>query len=854
MEISGESFIGVIAQLPFESQSAGDIYNSFCTIQPVAFQDGRRTSPDQFPNNGLIWWMLRSNANRFANPGQLVSFVVEDAIDPKTDDPSGNMFQADRASVERCALDDVVEILTVPPVSIQRANDLVSRANLLTVDHPPCGMVLVRWQNNLYGPLRTIQSEADRPGEYRIGFASPSAGQPVFRLPCSELDSLVSATDRALHVEVALDSQLRERSHQVSRCEYELLPIAVYEDLKTIAKDRILLESDSEVLRRASKGILTRKRRRLLTDLLVEFEEGLTEANAADLAEDTKDVIEKVGRAIAADLGQAEEVAEALMESGLLDERIQAGIEGRVEKYIESRATTITADIEEHVSNERAELENLSRQRTRQKEDLQSQARRAQESLERDLAEATKEQRAGLDRERADLDKQAEGLEREREVLEKRLERVTDRLTNARDDVINDFLTLAPLLNQTRLLSSPTEHLHSSVEARKSSISTPAQLGPFTLHPHLSAEADPPTASDLSEVQFFERFVKHTRDSGFVYRRIDLASFHISAKTCDLTVLGGVSGTGKSSLPRLYAEALAGADSAGTDRYQLVGVNPSWLDVGDLLGRVNALDARFQPSESGLFSLLIHAHEEYRRWESDSGVYLVCLDEMNLAYVEHYFSVFLQVLESPPAHRRLQCFAKEVVSPDSTFARWASLDLPPSLRFVGTVNFDETTKPLSLRVLDRVNLIKLRPGRLGDLDLSTTASIGSTADGATVTSAMFESWKKSAQPARNVAELLDSLRGPLADLGCPLSPRRYRSLCQFLASSPAELLTPIQALDLQISQRLLPQIRGLFRREAQDAFETVVSLLEKHDATFSESLQALEELRGGDYSLAPELA
>ena len=52
---------------------------------------------------------------------------------------------------------------------------------------------------------------------------------------------------------------------------------------------------------------------------------------------------------------------------------------------------------------------------------------------------------------------------------------------------------------------------------------------------------------------------------------MDLVAFHVSVKISDLTVLGGVSGTGKSSLPRLYAQALAGEAGAWDDRYRMVG-------------------------------------------------------------------------------------------------------------------------------------------------------------------------------------------------------------------------------------------------------------------------------------------
>lgn len=854
MNVAGKSFIGVVAQQPFETLSAGDTYNSFCTLQPISFQDGTRTTPDQFPNNGLVWWMLRANAHRFATPGQLVAFVVEDAIDPKRNDPSGNLYQAVRASVEPCALEDVVEILTVPSATIERANDLVSRPHLLTVDHPPCGFALVRWRSDLYGPLRVTHSEAERPDQFRVSFSSPSAGQPVFRVAADKLDALIPAVNRAFRVEVSIDAQVRDKSREISRCEYELIPGPAYEQLAAMADERVLLQSDSEILRRVSKGILTRRRRQELSALLAELEQGIAAALDTEAPEQTREVLAQAKRALAADEKEAQSLAEALIESGLVDKNLDAAIEQRIANHIESRASSLTAEIEERVAKERAELNNLTEQRAQQKAELESQARRAREALERELARVSEERRAELDHERADLTKQAERLEREREVLEKRLEAATLRFTTARDEVVNDFLALVPLLSRSELLPLRSGGTKSSARPEESSEPPQAKTTPFRLRPYLSADADPLRASEISELEFFDRFVRHTEASGYVYRRIDLASFHISAKTCDLTVLGGVSGTGKSSLPRLYAEALAGEDSARTARYQLVGVNPSWLDVGDLLGRVNALDGRFQPSESGLYTLLVHAHEEYRRWAGDSGIYMVCLDEMNLAHVEHYFSLFLQVLESPLEHRRLRCFSPEVVLPESDFAKWATVDLPASLRFVGTVNFDETTKPLSLRVLDRVNLIKLRPGRLSEFDLSTPQSQSPLVNGPPVTTVLFESWKKSAQPGRDVAELLDAMRAPLADLGCPLSPRRYRALCQFLASAPRELVTPVQALDLQITQRLLPQIRGLFRREAQEAVESLVALLEKHEESFTEALQGLEELRSGDYQMPTALA
>src|SRR5262249_16590813 len=155
---------------------------------------------------------------------------------------------------------------------------------------------------------------------------------------------------------------------------------------------------------------------------------------------------------------------------------------------------------------------------------------------------------------------------------------------------------------------------------------------------------------------------------------LDLAGFHLSVKCNDLTILGGLPGTGKSSLPRLYAEALAGDEyDEGMQRYLHVGVSPSWLDGRDVLGHTNALDRRFQPAECGLYPLLVCAQEEDANRGLDSRPYLVCLDEMNLAQMEHYFSGFLQAWERPPGQREVRCFTRELVAASDPFSRWPVL-------------------------------------------------------------------------------------------------------------------------------------------------------------------------------------
>ena len=103
---SGDCVIGVVAQAPFESPSLSGVHNAFCTLQPLAFEDGQHTEPNQFPNGGLVWWMLTGDAHRFAKPGRLVSFIVEPASTYSRDDPDKHLWQAQRTSVKPCTTEE----------------------------------------------------------------------------------------------------------------------------------------------------------------------------------------------------------------------------------------------------------------------------------------------------------------------------------------------------------------------------------------------------------------------------------------------------------------------------------------------------------------------------------------------------------------------------------------------------------------------------------------------------------------------------------------------------------------------------------------------------------------------------
>ena len=145
--------------------------------------------------------------------------------------------------------------------------------------------------------------------------------------------------------------------------------------------------------------------------------------------------------------------------------------------------------------------------------------------------------------------------------------------------------------------------------------------------------------------------------------------------------MSGVSGTGKTRLAELFAEAMTGH---APKQFRLIPVRPDWNDGTALFGYQNVLANRYVSTP---FLEIVRAAGQP---ENRQRAYFVCLDEMNLARVEHYLADYLSALESR-AHR---IPLHEGV---------ADLVLPPNLFVTGTVNVDETTHGFSRKVLDRAN-------------------------------------------------------------------------------------------------------------------------------------------------------
>ena len=202
------------------------------------------------------------------------------------------------------------------------------------------------------------------------------------------------------------------------------------------------------------------------------------------------------------------------------------------------------------------------------------------------------------------------------------------------------------------------------------------------------------TEEDFGSLKEFAQDVRRRiAQEGLYYTEADIRSFIGGLAMGRLTLLQGISGTGKTSLPIAFAKAV------GTEA-SVVEVQAGWRDPQDLVGHYNTFEKRFYEKE--FLKALYRAATPSRK----DTVQIVLLDEMNLSYPEQYFSDMLSALELQQDKQRLVLMTHAVSSAPSLLLDGSRLPIPPNVWFVGTANHDETTMDFADKTYDRSHVME----------------------------------------------------------------------------------------------------------------------------------------------------
>jgi len=206
-----------------------------------------------------------------------------------------------------------------------------------------------------------------------------------------------------------------------------------------------------------------------------------------------------------------------------------------------------------------------------------------------------------------------------------------------------------------------------------------------------------------TEIEYLDSIHSYMNEYKVTYSKRLLYAFHTALKSADyspLSVLSGVSGTGKSELPKLYSHF-------GGFNFLSEAVQPTWDSPESLMGYFNAIDNKFDSTNILKFLLQTSQSKNEDKYGWKESMNMILLDEMNLSHIELYFAEFLSKFEQRRGTKGVDLNIKlgtGMIMP---------LPLDNNTLWIGTMNEDETTKSLSDKVLDRAFSINFpRPDQL----------------------------------------------------------------------------------------------------------------------------------------------
>ncbi len=518
--------------------------------------------------------------------------------------------------------------------------------------------------------------------------------------------------------------------------------------------------------------------------------------------------------------------------------------EEEIKKLREDLATRPTQEMQEafdRLKSEKSDLQLACERLSKENEDLRSSAR-VQSDLEMQIAELSDKNKS-LQRRFESVDADNNRLMAELKRLQASYEREQDREARIRDI---EFPYIQIELPRNPKLKNEAEKFMKLQWQKKNAEAQGQDL----------AASDLEKYSELgNEIGAFElQWLDAINDScigyGLRFPRRILHAFHTALKTSEwspMTVLAGVSGTGKSELPRLYSHF-------GGINFLSLSVQPNWDSQESMLGFFNSIDNKFDAQPVlRLLAQSQKAQAEGYPLGLEDVMSLILMDEMNLAHVELYFAEFLSKLELRRGRKGNEVPCLEV----KLGAGIQHYDLPlgRNVLWVGTMNQDETTKSLSDKVLDRGIVINFpRP-----TTLERRRQLKPLNDQAPLLSRkLWESWwcresKFNDDQILPFKGFIEEMNTSLSKVGRALGHRVWQSIEYYMSNYPDvleaqrnkeenKLASAMKvAFEDQLVQKVMPKLRGIETRGS-----TKTNCLDRIEAQIKEGIRDYE-LNGKSY-------
>ena len=342
-----------------------------------------------------------------------------------------------------------------------------------------------------------------------------------------------------------------------------------------------------------------------------------------------------------------------------------------------------------------------------------------------------------------------------------------------------------------------------------------------------------------------DAFAANLEAAHYKFHPRTIKAFHTGLLCGDISpmlVLAGISGTGKSLLPELYATQF-------NMNFLPVAVQPRWDGPQDMFGFYNHMEERYKATE---LSRLIYQFDRFnndlakKAYAQNSALpmSIVLLDEMNLARIEYYFSELLSKLEIRrnvinPANStdrfkseiELEYGAPSIVGTDadkqretkenSSTMRGKRLYVGRHILFVGTMNEDESTQTLSGKVIDRSNVLRFGVPR--QLEQSPDRKVF---DDFTKKMVLFDTWmqwasrKGTMRRGMDLDSIIKKLNLALDSVDRGFGHRTETAIQTYVDLYPG---SKEDAIADQIAMKILPRLNGVEKDRVQQYVASTVN-------------------------------
>ncbi len=610
-----------------------------------------------------------------------------------------------------------------------------------------------------------------------------------------------------------------------------------YEDVEDLAAKKVQLEAEVEQCKKwldSNREELLRldverqEQERVRQDLAnLENKAAQKQQEVDDFRKETND-LQNVVTVLSQDRDRLVEEIKSLEDEKQDFEKATQDMRGVIERYKEEKEKldNLLQSIVQNEIKQQSLIAEISAREARHKQ-VQNELEQAQEKLSKIKADTVpiEELNAEKERVRKDRDELIEEIEKHKGIkdrTQKEYEELEEKKGNLKHEV--------DVLNR-KIIDLREE---SGIDIDKADRYIDLLAKPDCLYGDYFPRGESGPVEELEKINYLKNCLTA---QGLIFPERILKAFHTSLKTnsiSPLTVLAGISGTGKTLLPIKYAEAM-GMHSL------VVSIQPRWDSPQDLFGFYNYLERKYKATElaRALVRMDPYKFNDLEGGNRSDRMLLVLLDEMNLARVEYYFSEFLSKLELrrdikdefSAAERNRAEIEMETGPRDEknmNFRLWVG----ENVLFVGTVNEDESTQTLSDKVLDRANV--LRFGKPSD-DLNQVFNHEVTPQEQYLHLTEWKEWIKELPGNNdwddNVDKWIKSINASLERIGRPFGHRVQLAMRLYVKNYPGVTVgdTHKYAFADQIEQKVIPKLRGIDLNEgrSQECLDEILNLVEE---------------------------